>query len=208
MLLRSKRRGFGTHFGNDLLRRSHLDRAPRASRCTASWCWMRRLAISCSSLTICCSRNCNSSTTNLQEPAVHRVDSVQALSASHNCAGVARNFLSAKAARDLGLVSPSASACSIRRALRPSRSETRLDNLIWVSYSRLSSRFCNCTRSRVIWYFLRITVRHSRCSVSGHKAQGQLLGHEPLHQSLCIGKVFLPTPRPAIRLRLCQMQRS
>jgi len=38
----------------------------------------------------------------------------------------------------------------------------------------------------------------------GHKAQGQLLGHEPLHQSLCIGGILLPPPRPAIRLRLCQ----
>src|SRR5438876_6814638 len=140
-----------------------------ASRCTASWCSLSRLAISCSSLTICCSRNCNSSSTSFRSRRYTGLSSVQALSASHNCAGVARNFLSAKAATDVGLVSPSASACSIRRALRPSRSETRLDNLIWVSSSRLSSRFCNCTRSQVNWYFLRITVRQSRCSLSGTK---------------------------------------
>jgi hypothetical protein len=57
--------------------------------------------------------------------------SVHAPSASHNCSGVARNFRSAKAARAAGLVSPSASAFSMRWALRPNRSETRLDNLVW-----------------------------------------------------------------------------
>jgi hypothetical protein len=36
--------------------------------------------------------------------------------------------MSAKAARAAGSVSPSASAFSIRRALRPNRSETRPDN--------------------------------------------------------------------------------
>src|ERR1700758_235396 len=37
------------------------------------------------------------------------------------------------------IVAPSASACSIRRALAPSRSETKLDNLIWASSSSASS---------------------------------------------------------------------
>jgi transposase len=62
-----------------------------------------------------------------------RFNSVQAPSASHNCAGVARNCLSTKLARTAGLVSPSASAFSIRRALTPNRSETTLDNLMWAS---------------------------------------------------------------------------
>jgi TolB-like protein/DNA-binding winged helix-turn-helix (wHTH) protein/Flp pilus assembly protein TadD len=43
---------------------------------------------------------------------------------------VARKRSSANAARAAGFVSPSASAFSIRRALAPSRSETRLDNLM------------------------------------------------------------------------------
>src|SRR6267143_6315824 len=95
--------------------------------------------------------------------------SVHAPSASHNCSGVARNCLSAKAARAAGLVSPSASAFSMRRSLAPSRSETRLDNLMWASSKRDSNWFCSLTRSRFSWYFLRVTVRHRRCSASGTK---------------------------------------
>jgi hypothetical protein len=72
------------------------------------------------------------------------LSSVQAPSASHNCSG-ARNCLSAKAARAAGLLSPSASAFSMRRALRPNRSETRLDNLIWASSRRDSTWFCSRT---------------------------------------------------------------
>src|ERR1017187_2760352 len=53
------------------------------------------------------------------------------------------------AARVSGLVSPPASAFSMRRALAPSRSETRLDNLMCASSSRHSTRLCNCTRLRV-----------------------------------------------------------
>ena len=55
--------------------------------------------------------------------------SLQAPSASLNCSGVARKRSSAKAAKAAGLVSPSARAFSIRRALKPSRSETKLDKL-------------------------------------------------------------------------------
>ena len=40
---------------------------------------------------------------------------------------------------------PSASAFSMRRALTPSRSETKLDNLMCASSSRASKRFCSCT---------------------------------------------------------------
>src|SRR5712691_4137458 len=36
----------------------------------------------------------------------------------------------------------------------------------------------------------------------GHKAQGQLLGHEPFYQSFRIGEILLPPLRPAIGLRL------
>src|SRR5215471_15906442 len=57
----------------------------------------------------------------------------------------------------------------MRRALAPNRSETRLDNLIWASSRRDSRWFCSRTRSRLNWYFLRVTVRHKRCSGSGTK---------------------------------------
>src|SRR5207253_2584712 len=75
----------------------------------------------------------------------------------------------ARAARAAGSVSPSARACTIRRALTPSRSETRLDNLMWYSSSNASNRFWSCTRLPVSWYFVRVTVRHRRCSGSGTK---------------------------------------
>jgi len=62
---------------------------------------------------------------------------VHAPSASHNCSGcVARNLSWAKAARAAGLVSPSASAFNMRLALTPSRSETKLDNLIWAFFQK------------------------------------------------------------------------
>jgi hypothetical protein len=35
--------------------------------------------------------------------------------------------------------------------------------------ARLIALFCSCTRLRVNWYFLRITVRQRRCSASGTK---------------------------------------
>src|ERR1700758_216032 len=57
----------------------------------------------------------------------------------------------------------------MRWALAPSMSETRLDNLIWASSRRDSNWFCSRTRSRVNWYFRRVTVRHRRCSESGTK---------------------------------------
>src|SRR5208283_1009547 len=97
------------------------------------------------------------------------LSSVHAPSASHNCSGVARNLSWAKAASAAGLVSPSASAFNMRLALTPSRSETRLDNLIWASSRSDSSWLFNRTRSRRNWYFLRVTVRHRRCSASGTK---------------------------------------
>ena len=42
----------------------------------------------------------------------------------------------------------------------------------------------------------------------GHKAQGQLLGHQPLHQTFRVGEIFLAPVRRAVRLRLGQMQGS
>ncbi len=62
-----------------------------------------------------------------------------------------------------------ARVCSMRRALTPSRSETRLDNLMCASSSNASSRFCNCTRFRVCCSLARVIVRHKRCSGSGTK---------------------------------------
>jgi hypothetical protein len=52
----------------------------------------------------------------------------------------------------------------MRWALRPSKSETKLDNLMWASSRRDSNWFCSLTGSRVNWYFRRVTVRHRRCS--------------------------------------------
>ena len=56
---------------------------------------------------------------------------MHAPSASHNCSVVARNFSWASAARAAGSVSPPATTFRIRRALAPSRSKTKLDNLMW-----------------------------------------------------------------------------
>jgi hypothetical protein len=53
----------------------------------------------------------------------------------------------------------------------------------------------------------RITVRQSRCSVSGTKLKRQLLGDQALHQPLGIRKVFLTTTGASIRLRLGEVQR-
>ena len=41
----------------------------------------------------------------------------------------------------------------------------------------------------------------------GHKAQGELLCDQPLHQTFRVRKVLLATTRPAIRLRLCKVER-
>jgi hypothetical protein len=41
----------------------------------------------------------------------------------------------------------------------------------------------------------------------GTKAQGELLRHEALHQTFRIRKVFLSATGPAIRLRLCEVER-
>ena len=74
-----------------------------------------------------------------REGAGTGLSSVHAPNASRSCVDVARKRWSAKAAKATGSVSPSAKACSIRRALAPSRSETKLDNLIRASSSRASS---------------------------------------------------------------------
>jgi len=58
---------------------------------------------------------------------------------------------------------------SIRRALTPSRSDTKLDNLMGVCSNRLSRGFRKRTLSRIDWRLRRVTVRHSRCSASGTK---------------------------------------
>src|SRR5215472_9726641 len=66
-----------------------------------------------------------------------------------NCSGVACNLATATATTAAGSVCPSAMAFSMRRALTPSRSETRLDILRCASSSKASNRFCSCTRLRV-----------------------------------------------------------
>ena len=48
-----------------------------------------------------------------------------------------------------GIALTSATACNMRRALMPSRSETMLDTLMCASSRSASKRLCSCTRFRV-----------------------------------------------------------
>ena len=41
----------------------------------------------------------------------------------------------------------------------------------------------------------------------GHEAQGELLRDQPLHQTFGVRKVLLAPDGPAIRLRLCEVER-
>src|SRR6184192_1424127 len=125
-------------------------------------------------------------------------NSVQAPRASHNCSGVARKRSSARVARAAGLVSPSARAFSMRRALTPSRSVTRLDNLMWASSKRDSNWFCSRTRSHLNWYFLRVTVRHRRCSASGTKLKVNSRATSRFTRRLASGKSLLRPRRPRL----------
>src|SRR5437899_2745415 len=81
--------------------------------------------------------------------------------------------------------------CLQHPPLAPSRSETRLDNLMWASSSRASKRFCSCTRLRVNWYFLRITVRQRRCSASGTKLRLNSFATSRFTRRSASGKSFL-----------------
>src|SRR5436853_3365087 len=169
-----------------------------ASRSTAPWCWLSRLAISLSSWPICCSRNCNCSSAIFRSCRYTGFRSVHAPSASHNCSGVARKRSSAKAARAAGLVSPSASTFSIRRALTPNRSVTKLDNLMWASSRRDSNWFCSRTRSYLNWYFLRVTVRHRRCSAAGTQLRVNSWATSRFTRRSASGKSLLRPRRPRL----------
>ena len=96
----------------------------------------------------------------------------------------------------------------MRRALVPSRSDTRLDTLMCASSSSDSSRFWSCTRLRVIWYLRRITVRQSRCSASGTKLKVSSCATRRFTNRSASGKSFLRPPAPTIRLRLGEMERA
>src|SRR5439155_8196851 len=98
---------------------------------------------------------------------------------------------------------------SMRRALAPRRSETRLDNLRWASSSSASSRFWSCTRliTRQLIFVTRYRPPQTLLPI-GNKAQGQLTGDQPLHQAFGVGEVVLAPPRSPVRLRLRQMQSS
>ena len=85
-----------------------------------------------------------------------------------------------------GSVSPSASACNIRRALAPSKSETRLESLRCACSSSASKRLRSWTRLRVSWYLVRVSVRHRRCAGSGTK----------LKTSSCAPSASPAAPRP------------
>src|SRR6185437_9518749 len=90
---------------------------------------------------------------------------------------------------------PAPSACV---GLAPSRSETRLDNLMWASSSRDSKWFCNRARTRVSWYFLRVTVRHRRCSASGTKLRVNSRATSRFTRRLASGKSLLRPRRPRL----------
>src|SRR5215471_15124756 len=124
----SEGRRLGTQLGNDLLCRIHpepgdlgqpLDRTLMLAEQTRSLLvqlldlWLDQLQV----------RQCH-----VHQPPVDRVEF--GAGTSRNCPGVARKRLSPRVARAAGSLSPSASAFGIRRALAPSRSETKLDNLI------------------------------------------------------------------------------
>ena len=75
----------------------------------------------------------------LHQPAVDRVELRARTQYIAQLRRRGAQTLVGQAARAAGSVSPSAKACSIRRALAPSRSETKLDNLRWASSSSASS---------------------------------------------------------------------
>jgi hypothetical protein len=103
---------------------------------------------------------------------------------------------------------PRPRAFSMRRALPPSRSETRLDNLMWASSNNASNRFCNWTRFRLCWYLARVSVRHRRCSGSGTKLSVSSWATQTPDQTLGVGEIVLAPPSRAVRLRLRQVQCS
>jgi hypothetical protein len=80
--------------------------------------------------------------------------------------------------------------------LLPSRSETRLDSLMWASSSRDSNRLWSWTRLRVIWYLRRITVRQSRCLASGTKLKVSSWATKRLTKRSALGKSFFRPPAP------------
>jgi hypothetical protein len=136
-----------------------------ASRSTASWCWLSRLAISLSSSPICSSINRNSCR-HLQHPPV---DGVQLGTGAERVAQLFRRGAQAH-------ISQSGHSRWVgfpvsERLQHPQGTETQqigdeagqLDMLICVSSRRDSNWFCSRTRSHLNWYFLRVTVRHKRC---------------------------------------------
>src|SRR6516162_4827842 len=132
------------------------------------------------------------------QTSIDRVELSASASASHNWAGVARKRLSARAARAAGSVSPSASVCSIRRALTPNRSVTKPDNLIWASSSKLSSWFCIRTCRRVICSLRRVIVRHRRCSGSGTKLRTSSCATSLFTRRSASGKSLFRPLRPRL----------
>jgi hypothetical protein len=129
-------------------------------------------------------------------------------SASHHGSGVARQRSSAQVATAIGLVSPSASACSRRRARAPSRSETRLDSLRWASSSTDSHGFCRRTGSRLNCYFLAVTVRHQRGSASATKLRVHSRDTRRFTRRSAAGKSRLRPGRPRLDSACPQGQRS
>ena len=84
----------------------------------------------------------------------------------------------------------------MRRALMPSRSDTRLDTLMCASSSSASNRLWSCTRLRVTWYLRRITVRQSRCSASGTKLKVSSCATRRFTNRSASGKSLLRPPGP------------
>src|SRR5215813_591371 len=153
---------------------------------------------------ICSSINCNRCSCKVSIPRC--MGCTLPVNASTSCSSVQCNRSSPSSANCLGSLSPCAKACRMPSPLAPSKLLTTIDSLMRISSSRHSIWFCSRTRSRVSCTFMRVRLRHIRCSPSGDKTQDQLIGDQPPHQPLRIFEIRLAPPRSTVGERLRQVQ--
>jgi hypothetical protein len=79
---------------------------------------------------------------------------------------------------------------------------------MWASSKRDSNWFCSRTRSRVNWNFLRVTVRHRRCSASGTKLRVNSRATSRFTKRSASGKSLLRPRGPRFDCACARMQRS
>src|SRR5262249_16857677 len=70
--------------------------------------------------------------------------------------------------------------------------------LVMDSSRRDSSWFCSRIRSHLSWYFLRVTVRHRRCSASGTKLKVNSWATSRFTRRSASGKSLLRPRRPRL----------